>query len=78
MSYSRILVLDASFKDGELLTEGEILRSQLRAVSKEGADEQEDNSEEGHRGLRLDKLVMLSMPVGGRKAKLAKAGRNFQ
>ena len=44
VSYSRILVLDASFKDGELLTEGEIFKSQRRAVPEEGTEQQEDDS----------------------------------
>ncbi len=39
VSCSRILVLDASFKDGELLTEGEIFQSQLQTVPEEGAEE---------------------------------------
>ena len=51
VSCSRILVLDASFKDGELLTEGEIFKSQPRAVPEEGMEEPEDDSEDGHRAL---------------------------
>ena len=39
-------------EDGELLTEGEIFQSQLRAVPEEGAEEQEDDSENGHREVR--------------------------
>ena len=34
-------------EDGELLTEGEIFKSQLRPVPEEGAEEQEDNSDTG-------------------------------
>jgi hypothetical protein len=47
-------------EDGELLMEGEIFQSQLRAVPEEGAEEQEDDSEDGHRGLHLDKWVKVS------------------
>ncbi len=39
-------------EDGELLPEGEILQSQLRTVPEEGAEEQEDDSENGHREVR--------------------------
>jgi len=35
-------------KDGELLTEGEIFQSQLRAASEEGTEEQKNDSEDGH------------------------------
>ena len=38
-------------EDGKLLPEGEIFQSQLRPVPEEGAEEQEDDSENGHRGL---------------------------
>src|SRR5439155_645418 len=38
-------------EDGEPLPEGEIFQSQLRTVSEEGAEEQEDDSEDGHRVL---------------------------
>ena len=38
-------------EDGELLPEGEIFQSQLRAVPEEGAEEQEDDSEDGYRCL---------------------------
>ncbi len=45
-------------EDGKLLTEGEILQSQLRAVPEEGAEEQEDDSEDGHRDLSGRTLLM--------------------
>ena len=38
-------------EEGELLTEGEIFQSQVRAVPEEGAEEQEDDSEGEHRDL---------------------------
>jgi hypothetical protein len=44
-------------EDGELLTEGETLQSQLRAVPEEGAEEQQDDSEDGHRCPLLGKLA---------------------
>ena len=46
--------------DGELLTEGEIFQSQLRTAPEEGTEEQEDDSEDGHRGLPLGKLAKRS------------------
>jgi len=57
VSCSRILVLDASFKDSELLTEGAFIKSQRRAVPAEGMEEPEDDSEDGHRGLPLGNLA---------------------
>ncbi len=39
-------------KDGELLAQGEILQGQLRTIPEEGTEEQEDDSEDGQRGLR--------------------------
>jgi len=44
-------------EDGKLLPEGEIFQSQLRAVPEEGAEEQENDSEDGHRGLPLGNLA---------------------
>jgi hypothetical protein len=38
-------------EDGELLTECEIFQSQLRAISEDRTEEQEDDSEDGHRDL---------------------------
>ena len=38
-------------EDCELLTEGKIFQSQLRALPEEGAEEQEDDSEDGHLDL---------------------------
>jgi len=38
-------------EDGELLTKCEIFEGQLRAVPEEGAEEQEDHSEDEHRDL---------------------------
>ena len=42
------------------MTEGDIFQSQPRAVPEEGMEEQEDNSEDGHRALHLDRLVNKS------------------
>ncbi len=50
-------------EDSELLTEGEIFQSQLRTVPEEGAEKQENDSEDGHRGLHLDKWVKKSRVV---------------
>ena len=47
-------------EDGKLLPEGEIFQSQLRAVPEEGTEEPEDNSDDGDRGLHLDKWVKKS------------------
>jgi len=47
-------------EDGELLMEGEIFQIQRRAVPEEGAEEQKDDSEDGHRGLPLGKLAERS------------------
>lgn len=40
-----------------MLTEGEIIQCQLRAVPEEGTEEQEDDSEDGHRDLPGRTLV---------------------
>jgi hypothetical protein len=48
-------------EDDELLTEGKIFQSQLRAVPVEDTEEQEDDSEDGHRGLPLGKLADRSV-----------------
>jgi len=48
---------DASLQDGEPLTEGEIFQRQLRAVAKEGTEQQEDDSADGQRELLLGELV---------------------
>ncbi len=45
-------------EDGELLTEGEIFQSQLRTAPEEGAEEQEDDLEDGHRDLPGHALLM--------------------
>src|SRR2546422_8008181 len=42
------------------VTEGDIFQSQPRAVPEEGTEEQEDNSEDGHRALHLDRMVNKS------------------
>ncbi len=43
--------IDTSLQNGELLPEGEIFESQLRTVREEGAEDQENDSEDGHRDL---------------------------
>jgi len=69
-------------KDGELLTKGEIIQSQVRAVPHESTEEQENDSEDTGASPRVscprNQPGLRSMLPRGRKAKIAKAGRNFQ
>ena len=51
MRPGHVVVADVFAEDGKLLPEGGIFQSQLRAVPEEGAEEQEDDSENGHRGF---------------------------
>jgi hypothetical protein len=71
--------LGFSVENGELLTEGEILQSQLRTVPEEGAEEQEDDSEDRHRDLPGRALLAACGEAGSitgtdPKAKRGKAG----
>ncbi len=70
-------------EDGELLPEGEIFQSQLRTVPEEGAEEQEDDSEDGHRDLPGRTLLAGcgeagSIPGTDPKTKQGKGGPNYQ
>src|SRR5712692_6386903 len=69
-------------ENGELLPEGEIFQSQLGTVPEEGTDEQEDDSEVGHRCLPLGKLADRSGWCGeyaaeGTQSQDCKGGTEF-